>query len=582
MGDNRWDETSTTDYTAYANMISNYEEDEYGNQSITTDEYTTGSNTDVDDDDDDDTYEQTTEEDTQYESDNGTSVNDDDGASTRSGSSSGSKSRSGSGSGSSSSSSSGSHTGEDTNSDEFESADTSEKSDDDDDNDVDVDRNNNGGLTDVSGDDNHDKQISSDQPDDNDGNHYGSRNSAKPDVEAQRDELFQKPPSKSFTTTNESSRDNHDNVSDVHDDQSSDNGSIKEDFDDEFGFGAPHGGPDRPESSRQSSKRQSKEESESKRRSKEESKKLSKERSRKASKNKKKDKKKKQDGSISDTDSAVRRSAFPSLLAPIPAETESVDTRERDIIAQREKLLLDREYNVNQRLRRFSRWMLILAVLICAGAATLVTLYVLEPFGKTGDDSTTTANATAPTVVPNITTEAPTVTPSANSPTTLVPTSSPSLPPNQVALPIDFFGIVPDGIEEGVTGEEIQGQLESAFDELALEILTELSSSNVDDGVTEEGVVIASEDFTVRRNLEGLSVKTPVSVDVLEVCKYRSCQFAVGNHTENVVYEPVVCMGEDMSGSQCYYPPSHRIFFVGLYGTQIVLLLILSGTGIYA
>lgn len=467
MGDNLG-ESLHTDYTDYANMISNYEA-EYGGNSVATDDYTTD-NEGNDDDNDDDTYEQGTEADSQYES---AGTSDDDTSDDGTGSSSGSSSGSGSGSGSATS------RGSASNDNTSQDASNGESDDDNDER---------AGLS---------KQSPVSRPkgnSDNDGNGNGDEN--EHDVEAQRTRLSQK----AITPRAPEPSDGNDDKDDGGIDQSSADNSENEGFDDEFGFGAPFGGSDSPVESKSGSKRLSQ--------------KLSKKLSKRVSS--KKPSKKKKGFSTDSEDYDIGQEAFPSVAA-VPA----MDQKERDILVHREKLLLDRESNVNQRQRRFSRWMIILAVLICVGAATLVTLYLLEPFGTANESATTqpqeskvqASDPPYPSAAPN-SSQPSTLSPT--SPQSSAPSGSPSLPPNQVTVPTSFFGLVPNGIEEGVTGEVIQEKLLSSLNELAPQILNELGTGNNLAETRTEGNQIV-----LRRNLKVLSVKTPVSVEVAEVCKCR-------------------------------------------------------------
>jgi hypothetical protein len=178
------------------------------------------------------------------------------------------------------------------------------------------------------------------------------------------------------------------------------------------------------------------------------------------------------------------------------------------VISHREKLLTEREGNVNTRERRFTRWICVLAVLICLGAGALVALYFLEPFGgkDTSKQGQSVGNTTKAPVADS--TPPPSIQPSLAGPTTLGPTGL------DMIVSFSFFVLVPG--DEKASAMSVEENLLATLNDFAPEILE-----------TVEGQPPVAEtqksELIVRRYLRALSARTPVSVNVTEIGKWHTC-----------------------------------------------------------
>ena len=161
---------------------------------------------------------------------------------------------------------------------------------------------------------------------------------------------------------------------------------------------------------------------------------------------------------------------------------------ERAHIVNREKLVGDREDKVDTRARRFAIWLIALSILVCIAAITLVTIYVIDPFG--GKPTDTPDPTRLPTVLPIA---VPTVEPTTSA--TVIPT--PMLP-NKVVVETTFLAFVPNGKVDGLSAQS----LEEHFI-YVLEVLTPQVLNDVLEGA-EERIVL----------------QDPISIDLVEVGKF--------------------------------------------------------------
>jgi hypothetical protein len=202
------------------------------------------------------------------------------------------------------------------------------------------------------------------------------------------------------------------------------------------------------------------------------------------------------------------------------AENSPLD-QERDVIAHREKLLTEREGNVNTRERRFTRWIIALAVLICLGAGALVALYFLEPFGGE-ETSKQEENVGAPTA-DSTSPPAPTLQPSVAGQTTSGPTG-----PDVVAS-FSFLGLVPG--DENASAASVEENLVATLNDFAPDILASMNDQPPA-AETREAELI------VRRYLKALSVRIPVSVNVTEIGKLHRIDANIWSNNQHSSVHP--------------------------------------------
>jgi hypothetical protein len=167
----------------------------------------------------------------------------------------------------------------------------------------------------------------------------------------------------------------------------------------------------------------------------------------------------------------------------------------------------------------FKWYILALIILIIIGG---VVATVVPKKGNGTPTATLTATPTAP----------PTATP--------ILSTSPTVTPGQVKGSIDFFVLIPNGREDGITEEELEKEFLDALNILAPQVLLDSMDPNNDNtndssaSAESQTVVVAEEKVNDsgglrgrlrRRKLVALSVKLPVLVDVVEIGTFDRTTF---------------------------------------------------------
>jgi hypothetical protein len=197
--------------------------------------------------------------------------------------------------------------------------------------------------------------------------------------------------------------------------------------------------------------------------------------------------------------------AFPSVSANVPTSTSSKQKKRRLSSisgAKGMRMNCPGVSSLSCPKGKFNRRVLIGLALLILSAAVIIPLYLFV-----GKDKET------PVAPPS---EQAEIIPPSESQTSSPSSVSSALPDGEVEASIVYFGFVENGVEEGVTIEILENDLTAAFNELAPQILDELSENNDNMSITES----KQESIGIRRILETVSVKVPVLVDVMELGKH--------------------------------------------------------------
>jgi len=219
------------------------------------------------------------------------------------------------------------------------------------------------------------------------------------------------------------------------------------------------------------------------------------------------------------------------------ARNKSMKSAMSSDIADREKLVEDRENNAGARQQRFTKWFVAASVLVLIGAIILVIIYFVEP-NKSPDTPETAIPVAFPTAMPTMAvptavptrtvTITPTIQPSTKlpvmSPTagpTVETTTAPTLgataeptpvPPNKVVVESSILAVVPNGKIDGVTAEDLEADLTDTLDVLLPQLLDEvLELENIAMSVRTRSL------RSLQADKDDIQILESISVAVLEV-----------------------------------------------------------------